>query len=146
MLDDSLADGHIIYTTAKSDTEKSGKTWVSEQVSATSRNDVITDLTSGLQVWGFEQVNGEKRYTRHIYFEGPKGEVVTIRLVYDYRMCPARSSPVGADIVYRGTVVDYKLYRCTLLETTTRMYETMYIPLTKPGGNIPTFLTPPSSV
>ncbi len=42
-------------------------------------------FTDGLQVWGFETVNGEKRYARHVYFEGPKGEVVTIRLVYDYR-------------------------------------------------------------
>ncbi|KAI0800864.1 hypothetical protein C8Q74DRAFT_450529 [Fomes fomentarius] len=66
LLDESLPDGLIIYTTAKSDTEKSGTTWTSEQV------------------WGFEQVNGEKRYTRHVYFEGPKGEIVTIRLVYDY--------------------------------------------------------------
>lgn len=31
-LDDSFADGKIIYTCAKSDTEKSGKTWSSEQV------------------------------------------------------------------------------------------------------------------
>ena len=33
-LDSSLIDGHILYTTAKSDTSKSGKTWVSEQVCA----------------------------------------------------------------------------------------------------------------
>ncbi len=32
LLDDSLSDGLIIYTTAKSDTEKSGTTWTSEQV------------------------------------------------------------------------------------------------------------------
>ncbi|RPD64978.1 hypothetical protein L226DRAFT_541575 [Lentinus tigrinus ALCF2SS1-7] len=66
-LDESFADGHIIYTCAKSDTAKSGRTWSSEQV------------------WGFETVNGEKRYTRHVYFEGPASEIITIRLVYDYR-------------------------------------------------------------
>ncbi|KAI0756596.1 hypothetical protein C8Q80DRAFT_1091240 [Daedaleopsis nitida] len=65
-LAESLVDGKIIYTTAKSDTSKSGKTWSTEQV------------------WGFEQVNGEKRYTRHVFFVGPKDEIVTIRLVYDY--------------------------------------------------------------
>ena len=31
-LDASFADGHIIYTCAKSDTSKSGRTWSSEQV------------------------------------------------------------------------------------------------------------------
>ncbi|KAI0660483.1 hypothetical protein C8Q70DRAFT_1044452 [Cubamyces menziesii] len=64
--DESFENGEIIYTCAKSDTAKSGRTWSSEQT------------------WGFEQVNGEKRYTRHVFFEGPKGEVIEIRLVYDY--------------------------------------------------------------
>ncbi|TBU48214.1 hypothetical protein BD309DRAFT_349362 [Dichomitus squalens] len=64
--DDSFADGKIIYTQAKSDTSKSGKTWTAEQV------------------WGFEQVNGEKRYTRHVRFVGPGGEIIEIRLVYQY--------------------------------------------------------------
>ena len=36
------------------------------------------------QVWGFEQVNGEKRYTRHVHFVGPGGEIIDIRLVYAY--------------------------------------------------------------
>ncbi|KAI0778592.1 hypothetical protein BD413DRAFT_112288 [Trametes elegans] len=64
--EESFADGAIIYTTAKSDTAKSGRTWLSEQT------------------WGFEQVNGEKRYTRHVFFQGPEGEIIEIRLVYDY--------------------------------------------------------------
>ncbi|KAI0375411.1 hypothetical protein BV20DRAFT_933477 [Pilatotrama ljubarskyi] len=65
-LDESFDDGAIIYTCAKSDTAKSGRTWFTSQT------------------WGFELVNGEKRYTRHIHFEGPKDEIIEIRLVYDY--------------------------------------------------------------
>ncbi|KAI0639813.1 hypothetical protein C8Q77DRAFT_87710 [Trametes polyzona] len=65
-LDESLENGAIIYTYAKSDTEKSGTTWSSEQT------------------WGFEQINGEKRYARHVHFVGPGGEDIEIRLVYDY--------------------------------------------------------------
>ncbi|KAI0652279.1 hypothetical protein C8Q79DRAFT_922775 [Trametes meyenii] len=65
-LDDTLMDGAIIFTTAKSDTEKSGRTW------------------SAQQTWGFEQINGEKRYTRHVFFQGPNGELIQVRLVYDY--------------------------------------------------------------
>ncbi|KAI8981258.1 hypothetical protein BD414DRAFT_492116 [Trametes punicea] len=65
-LDESLEDGAIIYTCAKSDESKSGRKWSSEQT------------------WGFELVNGEKRHTRHVFFEGPGGELIEIRLVYDY--------------------------------------------------------------
>ncbi|KAM5531875.1 hypothetical protein V8D89_014429 [Ganoderma adspersum] len=66
-LEESFLDGKIIYTRATSDTEKSGRTWTAQQA------------------WGFEQVNGEKRYTRHVYFTGPNGEVIQNRLVYDYQ-------------------------------------------------------------
>lgn len=83
--DESFENGEIIYTCAKSDTAKSGRTWSSEQV----RRLAIVSEESLLnkhpfKTWGFEQVNGEKRYTRHVFFEGPKGEVIEIRLVYDY--------------------------------------------------------------
>ncbi|OSD03562.1 hypothetical protein PYCCODRAFT_232115 [Trametes coccinea BRFM310] len=65
-LEESLEDGQIIFTCAKADPSKNKQKWSSEQT------------------WGFELVNGEKRYTRHIFFEGPKDEIIEIRLVYDY--------------------------------------------------------------
>ncbi|KAH9975628.1 hypothetical protein BJV74DRAFT_862591 [Russula compacta] len=37
------------------------------------------------EIWGFEEIEGERRYTRHIKFtERPGGKVVYARLVYDY--------------------------------------------------------------
>ncbi|KAH9944033.1 uncharacterized protein BXZ73DRAFT_73668 [Epithele typhae] len=66
-MDESFVDEGVIATTAKSDTGKSGKTWYSEQV------------------WGFEQVDGTKRYARHVFFKGPQGEEINVRLVYDYQ-------------------------------------------------------------
>jgi hypothetical protein len=38
-----------------------------------------------LQIWGFEVVGGERRYSRHVYFTGPKGTVTKCRMVYDYQ-------------------------------------------------------------
>jgi len=35
-------------------------------------------------VWGFEDINGERRYTRRIRFTGSDGEDIKARLVYDY--------------------------------------------------------------
>jgi hypothetical protein len=32
-----------------------------------------------------ENVGDERRYTRHVYFTGPKDEIIRARLVYDYR-------------------------------------------------------------
>ncbi|KAL0951390.1 hypothetical protein HGRIS_008086 [Hohenbuehelia grisea] len=63
--EDTLAH-EIIYTYVESDTPKSGTTWVA------------------IQTWGFEIIDGVKRYTRHVHFTGPKGQVITRRLVYDY--------------------------------------------------------------
>jgi hypothetical protein len=56
----------VLRSIAESNTEKSGKTWKADQV------------------WGFEIINGERRYTRHVKFTGPKGEDLEVRLVYDY--------------------------------------------------------------
>ncbi|KAI0257666.1 hypothetical protein BJV78DRAFT_53176 [Lactifluus subvellereus] len=50
----------------KSDTPKSGRTWIAEQI------------------WGFEEIRGERRYVRHVDFTGPEGEHIQVRLVYDY--------------------------------------------------------------
>jgi hypothetical protein len=38
-----------------------------------------------LQVWGFEEIQGERRYARHMRFvEKPGGNVAYARLVYDF--------------------------------------------------------------
>ncbi|OBZ78554.1 hypothetical protein A0H81_00975 [Grifola frondosa] len=37
------------------------------------------------QTWGFEEVKGEGRYVRHLFFTGPKSELIEARLVYDYQ-------------------------------------------------------------
>ncbi|KAI0304249.1 hypothetical protein B0F90DRAFT_1626063 [Multifurca ochricompacta] len=51
----------------RSDTEKSGYSWTSEEV------------------WGFEEIEGERHYARRIKFtEKPGGQVVRARIVYDY--------------------------------------------------------------
>ena len=42
-------------------------------------------FTDRLQTWGIENINGERRHTRHVDFTGPKGESVQTRLVFDYR-------------------------------------------------------------
>ncbi|KAH8835885.1 hypothetical protein DL96DRAFT_1732991 [Flagelloscypha sp. PMI_526] len=47
----------LIQAIASSDTPKSGTTW------------------RGNQTWGVEEVQGEKRYARHVYFVGPKEEI-----------------------------------------------------------------------
>ena len=56
-----------IQAYAMSNTAKSGNTWIADGV------------------WGFSEVNGERRHTRKIHFTGPKGEEINARLVYDYR-------------------------------------------------------------
>lgn len=40
------------------------------------------------QTWGIEEVNSERRYVRHMYMKGPKGEEVRGRLVYNYGELP----------------------------------------------------------
>ncbi|THG98369.1 hypothetical protein EW026_g3796 [Hermanssonia centrifuga] len=56
----------IIHILNKSDTEKSKNTWIIEGA------------------WGIEEVGGEPRYVRHVYFTGPKGEEIRARMVFDY--------------------------------------------------------------
>jgi len=56
----------VVQSYVESDTPKSGTTWIA------------------IQTWGMEEVNGERRYTRHVKFTGPKGEDIEARLVYDY--------------------------------------------------------------
>lgn len=63
--EDSLEQG-LIQAYAESNTPKSGTTWI------------------GNQAWGIEDINGERRYARHVDFTGPGGENIQTKLVYDY--------------------------------------------------------------
>ncbi|KAJ2919256.1 hypothetical protein MD484_g1144, partial [Candolleomyces efflorescens] len=56
----------LVHTYAESDTAKSGTTWIANQT------------------WGIQEIGGERRYTRHLKFTGPKGEDIEAVLVYDY--------------------------------------------------------------
>ncbi|KAH9937062.1 uncharacterized protein B0H18DRAFT_1112947 [Fomitopsis serialis] len=57
----------LVFTQAESKQEDNGTNWVADQT------------------WGFEMINGEKRYVRHVFFQGPNEEKITLRLVYDYQ-------------------------------------------------------------
>lgn len=35
-------------------------------------------------LWGFEQVDGQRRHTRRVYVENKKGENIRVRMVYDF--------------------------------------------------------------
>jgi len=59
-------DTGVIYSYVESDTPKSKTTWTARQI------------------WGFEEIDGQRRYVRHVKFTGPKGEDIEARLVYDY--------------------------------------------------------------
>jgi len=56
----------VVQSYVESDTPKSGTTWIANQT------------------WGIQDVNGERRYVRHVKFTGPKGEDIEASLVYDY--------------------------------------------------------------
>ncbi|KAF8879320.1 hypothetical protein CPB84DRAFT_1793415 [Gymnopilus junonius] len=62
---DTLENG-LIQSYVESDTPKSGTTWIADQT------------------WGIEEINGERRYVRHVKFTGPGGEDIEAKLVYDY--------------------------------------------------------------
>ncbi|OCH96031.1 hypothetical protein OBBRIDRAFT_358687 [Obba rivulosa] len=64
---DDVWEHGTVDTRAQSATEKSHTTWAVEQT------------------WGFEEIDGEKRYARHLDFLGPGGEKIRARLVYDYQ-------------------------------------------------------------
>lgn len=40
------------------------------------------------QVWGFQEIGGERRYVRHILLVGLKGERIEAVVVLDYRQLP----------------------------------------------------------
>ncbi|KAF5385419.1 hypothetical protein D9757_005401 [Collybiopsis confluens] len=62
---DSVEHG-LIQSLVSSDTPKSNTTWVANQI------------------WGVEEVEGVRRYVRHVFFTGPGGEEIRGRLIYDY--------------------------------------------------------------
>lgn len=41
-------------------------------------------LTSCMKVWDIQEVDGERRYVKRIFFTGPGGEEVKARQVFDY--------------------------------------------------------------
>ncbi|KAF7320381.1 hypothetical protein MKEN_00822900 [Mycena kentingensis (nom. inval.)] len=56
----------VVQSYVESDTPKSGTTWIANQL------------------WGIQEINGERRYARNLHFTGPKGEDIERTLVYDY--------------------------------------------------------------
>ncbi|KAK0456655.1 hypothetical protein EV421DRAFT_1697809 [Armillaria borealis] len=87
----------VIQAYAESDTPKSGTTWI------------------GNQTWGVEEVNGERRYARHIKFTGPAGEDIQARLIYDYEPRPF----LDIDVTFRGRHLQFPL-ESTLIRLTRR--------------------------
>jgi len=55
-----------IQAFAESDTPKSGTSWSADAI------------------WGFAEIDGERKYTRRVYFVGPGKEDIKARMVYDY--------------------------------------------------------------
>jgi len=64
-LPDTVESG-AINSYVKSDTPKSNTTWIAEQT------------------WGFEKIDDERHYVRHVDFIGPGDEHIQARLVYDF--------------------------------------------------------------
>ncbi|KAF8203711.1 hypothetical protein BJ912DRAFT_870968 [Pholiota molesta] len=66
---DTLDHG-LVQSYVESNTPKSGTVWIANQT------------------WGMEEINGDRRYMRHVKFTGPQGEDIEAKLVYDYRPSP----------------------------------------------------------
>ncbi|KAJ6577757.1 hypothetical protein B0H19DRAFT_1020239 [Mycena capillaripes] len=71
---------------AELDDEHLKKGWSAETVEGgvIQLHVVGKDNWTAIQIWGIEEINGERRHTRHITFTGPKGNTIHARLVYDY--------------------------------------------------------------
>ncbi|KAH8806673.1 hypothetical protein DL96DRAFT_1765790 [Flagelloscypha sp. PMI_526] len=37
-----------------------------------------------IQLWGVQEISHQRRYTRHVHFTGPRGDVVETKMYYDY--------------------------------------------------------------
>ena len=72
----------LIQSYVRSNTRKSGTTWSANEVNEI-RIQSKLEMTC-LQTWGIEEINGEKKFTRHVYFTGSQKQVVKARLVYDH--------------------------------------------------------------
>ncbi len=84
----------VINTIGHSDTPKSGKTWVAEQVGICVLGEcecIVLTRSNFHQIFDVQEVNGERRFIKRIYFTGPKGEEVTARQVFDFSECPVCS-------------------------------------------------------
>jgi len=72
--DEFLKEGWLEETTEKglidilveSDTEKNKNKWTLHMV------------------WGFAEIEGERKYVRRVLFKGPEGQELKKRIVYDY--------------------------------------------------------------
>ena len=51
-------------------------------VSALATSSTKSDLT--IQIWGFEDIKGERRYVRKVYLTNGEGKKLEKRLVYDF--------------------------------------------------------------
>ena len=86
-----------------------GKRWTAEQVRRLfelfHRLHILTRL-SPLKVWGFGELNGERRHLRRIRVAGKDERASYYRLVYDYReFHPRRSRPPGARALTHSQLV-----------------------------------------
>jgi len=77
----------VIDAYVKSDTPKSNTSWIAEQVCRLSFPVpllVVYKMLTPIQTWGFEQINDERRYVRHVDFIGPESEHIQACMVYDF--------------------------------------------------------------
>ncbi|KAH8120209.1 LCCL domain-containing protein [Phellopilus nigrolimitatus] len=84
-----------IQTLNESDTPKSGTTWIADQI------------------WGFSEINGERRYSRKVHFTGPNGEDIKAVLVYDYHPVPFLNLSFYAGNKHWTLALEPALLRCT---------------------------------
>jgi hypothetical protein len=82
---DTLENG-LLETDVKSDTARSRTSWLERHVSAILWGALAWTRADqrDTQVWGIEEVQGERRFTRHIEFEGPKGQRLDTIMYFDY--------------------------------------------------------------
>jgi hypothetical protein len=80
--EDAVEDG-LILAVARSDTAKSGMEWTAEQVRLYRLVILVPHI---LQTWGFEVLNDERRYARHVKFtsSNKKDGPIFKHLYYDY--------------------------------------------------------------
>ncbi|KAF8167759.1 LCCL domain-containing protein [Crassisporium funariophilum] len=126
---DTLEHG-VVQSYVESDTPKSGTTWIANQT------------------WGMEEIDGERRYVRHVKFTGPQNEDIEARLVYDYPPSPLLD--IDAHVAGKHIVVPIE---STLIKSTRHLTSpwlllflgAVYIIGLAFFSRSQSFLTPPSS-